>query len=116
MTELNNVHLMHADDTPHTNAYICKALGSTTKELTIEEFVAITAYPINPIMFSHFWQVILNGRSAHVGRPLLEYFGYEGDICGTHVGTTPLEYFGYEDDNWSDYLVAKKIECYNLNI
>jgi len=80
MTESNTVHLMHADDTPHTNAYICKALGSTTKELTIEEFVAITAYPINPIMFSHFWQVILNGRSAHVGRPLLEYFGYEGDI------------------------------------
>jgi len=75
----SNVHLMHAADTPHTNAYICKALGSSAKELTIEEFVAITAYPINPIMFNYLWQVILNGRSAHVGRPLLEYFGYEGD-------------------------------------
>jgi len=40
----NNVHLMHAADTPHTNAYICKALGSSAKELTIEEFVEITAY------------------------------------------------------------------------
>jgi len=78
-TKSNTVHLMHANDTPHTNAYICKALGSTAKELTIEEFVAITQYPINPIMFNHFWQVILNGRSPHVGGPLLEYFGYEGD-------------------------------------
>jgi len=70
---------MHAADTPHTNAYICKALGSSAKELTIEEFVAITAYPINPIMFNHFWQVILNGCNTHVGITLLEYFGYEGD-------------------------------------
>jgi len=70
---------MHADDTPHTNAYICKALGSSAKELTIEEFVEITAYPINPIMFNYFWQVILNGCSPHVGGTLLEYFGYEGD-------------------------------------
>jgi len=71
---------MHAADTPHTNAYICKALGSSAKELTIEEFVEITAYPINPIMFNHFWQVILNDCSPHVGRTLLEYFGYEGDM------------------------------------
>jgi len=78
-TKSNTVHLMHADDTPHTNAYICKALGSSAKELTIEEFVAITAYPINPIMFNHFWQVIVNNHSAHVGRLLLAYFGYEGD-------------------------------------
>jgi len=76
----SNVHLMYADDTPHTNAYICKALGSSAKELTIEEFVAITAYPINPIMFNYFWQVILNNHSPHVGRVLLEYFGYEGDM------------------------------------
>jgi len=81
----NNVHLMHAADTPHTNAYICKALGSSAKELTIEEFIAITAYPINPIMFNYFWQVILNNQSPHVGGLLLEYFGYESslrfDIC-----------------------------------
>jgi len=75
----SNVHLMHAADTPHTNAYICKALGSSAKELTIEEFVAITAYPINPIMFNYFWQVILNNHCTHVGTVLLEYFGYEGD-------------------------------------
>jgi len=75
----SNVHLMHATDTPHTNAYICKALGSSAKELTIEEFVAITAYPINPIMFNYFWQVILNNHCTHVGTVLLEYFGYEGD-------------------------------------
>jgi len=75
----SNVHLMHADDTPHTNAYICKALGSSAKELTIEEFVKVTDYPINPIMFNYFWQVILNGCCAHVGATLLAYFGYEGD-------------------------------------
>jgi len=63
----NNVHLMHAADTPHTNAYICKALGLSAKELTIEEFIDVTAYPI---MFNHFWQVILNGCTPHVGRTL----------------------------------------------
>ncbi|HEU0068229.1 MAG TPA: hypothetical protein VFQ26_03075 [Nitrospiraceae bacterium] len=64
-----------------TNIYISKALAaSPTKMLTLHEFVQVSDYPINKVMLDYFWQVFLSeNESIHVGKNLMEFFGYSGE-------------------------------------
>ncbi|HEU0067638.1 MAG TPA: DUF3627 domain-containing protein [Nitrospiraceae bacterium] len=64
-----------------TDSYISKALAaSPTKMLTLHEFVQVTDYPINKVMLDYFWQVFLSeNESIHVGKDLMEFFGYSGE-------------------------------------
>ncbi|ADO00378.1 hypothetical protein WIV_gp035 [Wiseana iridescent virus] len=58
---------------------IKKALKRSLKLLDIMEFVEITKFKLNMVMFDYFWQVVVGNRSSPVGRPVLEWFGYEGE-------------------------------------
>jgi len=47
--------------------------------ITIQDYIKITDFEINSLMFSWFWQIMIDdNRSSHLGRPILEWFGYEG--------------------------------------
>ncbi|HEU0068226.1 MAG TPA: DUF3627 domain-containing protein [Nitrospiraceae bacterium] len=65
----------------HVDPYISRALAaSPTKMLTLHEFVQVTDYPINKVMLDYFWQVFLSeNESIHVGKDLMEFFGYSGE-------------------------------------
>jgi len=57
------------------NTYISKALRLCAVKLTLEEFVTATKYPIDPIIFKHFGQALLNNQCIHISKALLKYFG-----------------------------------------
>ncbi|CCV02125.1 hypothetical protein IIV25_107R [Invertebrate iridovirus 25] len=56
-----------------------KALKQSNSLLDIVEFVKVTKFKLNMVMFDYFWQVVVGNRSSLVGRPVLEWFGYEGE-------------------------------------
>jgi hypothetical protein len=57
-----------------------KALNHySTRPLDIQDYINITDFEINPVMFSWFWQIMINGQCAHLRTLILEWFGYEGD-------------------------------------
>jgi hypothetical protein len=56
-----------------------KALSHYSKILDIQQFIKVAEIQINPVMFSWFWQVLVDGQSTHLGRLTLEWFGYEGE-------------------------------------
>ncbi|CCV01813.1 hypothetical protein IIV22_136L [Invertebrate iridescent virus 22] len=58
---------------------IKKALKCSASLLDITQFIQITKFKLNMTMFDYFWQVMVGNRSSLVGRPILEWFGYEGE-------------------------------------
>jgi hypothetical protein len=58
---------------------IRKALKRSASLLNIMEFIEVTKFKLNMTMFDYFWQVVIGNRSSLVGRPVLEWFGYEGE-------------------------------------
>ncbi|ADO00397.1 hypothetical protein WIV_gp054 [Wiseana iridescent virus] len=58
---------------------IKKALKRSLKLLNVVEFIKVTKFNLNLVMFDYFWQVVVGNRSTLVGRPVLEWFGYEGE-------------------------------------
>lgn len=63
-----------------SNIMITKALNASTTLLDIPSFMKIAEIDFDPIMFNHFWQVLVdNGRERpHIGSLILEWLGYEG--------------------------------------
>jgi hypothetical protein len=67
------------DDGPQ-NLIILKALAHPSPTvLGIDKFIEVTDFKLNMIMFDYFWQVMVGNTRAHLGRRVLEWFGYEGD-------------------------------------
>ncbi|ADO00389.1 hypothetical protein WIV_gp046 [Wiseana iridescent virus] len=63
-----------------SNSKIRKALDASFKLLDIMEFVKITKFKLNMVMFDYFWQVVVGNQCSMVTTPILEWFGYEGDF------------------------------------
>lgn len=55
------------------------ALDHTHRLLTIQKFIEVTKFAMDPVMVNYFWQVVVDGRPTHMGRSTLEWFGYEGE-------------------------------------
>ncbi|CCV02078.1 hypothetical protein IIV25_060R [Invertebrate iridovirus 25] len=61
------------------NPKINKALNASFKLLDIMEFVKITKFKLNMVMFDYFWQVVVGNTRSHLGSRVLEWLGYEGE-------------------------------------
>ena len=62
------------------NPKIRKALDSSFKLLDITQFVKITKFKLNMVMFDYFWQVVVGNQYVHLSSLVLEWFGYDGVI------------------------------------
>jgi hypothetical protein len=58
---------------------INKALEKTCALLDIMEFIKVTKFKLNEVMFDYFWQIMVGNTRAHLGSRILEWFGYEGE-------------------------------------
>ncbi|CCV02130.1 hypothetical protein IIV25_112R [Invertebrate iridovirus 25] len=63
-----------------SNPKIRKALDSSFKLLDITQFVEVTKFKLNMVMFDYFWQVVIGNQYVHLSSLVLEWFGYEGVI------------------------------------
>ncbi|CCV02044.1 hypothetical protein IIV25_026R [Invertebrate iridovirus 25] len=61
------------------NPKINKALNKSLNLLDITQFIKVTKFKINNVMFDYFWQVVVGHTPSLVGRRILEWFGYEGE-------------------------------------
>jgi hypothetical protein len=43
------------------------------------EFIKVTKFKLNEVMFDYFWQIMVGNTRAHLGSRILEWFGYEGE-------------------------------------
>ena len=57
------------------------ALNHGYRLLTIQEFIEVTKFVMDPVMVNYFWQIMVNSKPGHVTRLILEWFGYEGDYA-----------------------------------
>ncbi|CCV01937.1 hypothetical protein IIV22A_093R [Invertebrate iridescent virus 22] len=56
-----------------SNAKIRKALDKSFQLLNIIEFVKITKFKLNMVMFDYFWQVVVGNTTSHLTSSILEY-------------------------------------------
>jgi hypothetical protein len=63
-----------------SNPKIRKALDKSFQLLDIMKFIEVTKFKFNMTMFDYFWQVVIGNRWVHLSPPVLDWFGYEGDI------------------------------------
>ncbi|CCV02366.1 hypothetical protein IIV30_171R [Invertebrate iridescent virus 30] len=63
-----------------SNPKIRKALDTSFKLLDIMEFVKVTKFKLNMVMFDYFWQVVVGNQYVHLSSLVLKWFGYEGVI------------------------------------
>jgi hypothetical protein len=61
-----------------SNPKIKKALDKSYQLLDIMEFIKVTKFKLNMVMFDYFWQVVAGNQCTHMGTSVLEWFGYEG--------------------------------------
>jgi hypothetical protein len=62
-----------------TNHKIRKALDKSYKLLDIMEFIQVTKFKLNMVMFNYFWQVMVGNHRMHLVEEVFEWFGYEGE-------------------------------------
>ncbi|CCV02013.1 hypothetical protein IIV22A_169R [Invertebrate iridescent virus 22] len=62
------------------NPKICKALETSFKLLDITQFIEVTKFKLNMVMFDYFWQVVVGNQYVHLVTLVFEWFGYEGEI------------------------------------
>jgi hypothetical protein len=80
-SENNNTSFMGIviDPKGPSNPMILRALAEGHCLLDIFQFVKVTEFKLNMIMFDYFWQVIVGNTGLHLGTSVLEWFGYEGE-------------------------------------
>lgn len=61
-----------------TNPQLRKALDKSFHLLDILEFVKVTKFELNMIMFDYFWHIVIGNTPSHLTRRVLEWFGYDG--------------------------------------
>jgi hypothetical protein len=59
---------------------IKKALEKSVKLLDIMEFIKVTKFKLNMVMFDYFWQVVVGNTRVQVHPRILERFGYDGEL------------------------------------
>ena len=80
MTQVNNKTTFMGIDISNPPKRVQRALAHySSRVLDIHEYIKVTDFQINPVMFSWFWQILVDGQCAHLGSLTLEWFGYEGD-------------------------------------
>ncbi|ADO00528.1 hypothetical protein WIV_gp184 [Wiseana iridescent virus] len=62
-----------------SNPKIRKTLDKSFKLLDVVEFVKVTKFKLNTVMFDYFWQVVVGKSRLHVSTAVLEWFGYLGE-------------------------------------
>jgi len=63
------------------NLMVLKALAHPSPTiLGIVEFVEVTEFKLNMVMFDYFWQVMVGNTGSAITTSVLEWFGYEGDF------------------------------------
>jgi hypothetical protein len=48
--------------------------------LDIMEFIKVTKFKLNMVMFDYFWQVVAGNTRVHLHPRILEWFGYDGEL------------------------------------
>jgi hypothetical protein len=56
---------------------IKKALDRSAKLLDIMEFIKVTRFELNEVMFDYFWQIMIGNHSHHLGAMVFGWFGYQ---------------------------------------
>ncbi|QMS79336.1 hypothetical protein IIV6-T1_003 [Invertebrate iridescent virus 6] len=72
-------NIFGVDSIGEPEGVVKKALDESLSLLDIFKFIEITNFDLDPIMTNWFWQVMVNNHSTHLGRVVLEWFGYEGE-------------------------------------
>ncbi|ADO00488.1 hypothetical protein WIV_gp144 [Wiseana iridescent virus] len=62
-----------------SNPKINKALNKSLSLLNIIQFIEVTKFKINSVMFDYFWQVVVGNHSVHLVTMIFDWFGYEGE-------------------------------------
>jgi hypothetical protein len=78
-TKINFLGVTIDTENGSSNPKVRKALDKSFKLLDIMEFIEVTKFKLNMVMFDYFWQVVVGNQSSLVGRLVLEWFGYEGE-------------------------------------
>ncbi|CCV02305.1 hypothetical protein IIV30_110R [Invertebrate iridescent virus 30] len=64
-----------------SNPKVRKALDTSFKLLDITQFIEVTKFKLNMVMFDYFWQIVVGQvTGVHLHSSILEWFGYEGLI------------------------------------
>jgi hypothetical protein len=62
------------------NPKIKKALDKSYHLLDIMEFIKVTKFKLNMVMFDYFWQVVAGNTRVHLHPSILEWCGYDGEV------------------------------------
>jgi hypothetical protein len=62
-----------------TNRKIKKALYRSFTLLNILDFIQVTKFSLNMVMFDYFWQVVVGSTRMLLDTRVLEWFGYDGN-------------------------------------
>jgi hypothetical protein len=68
-----------------TNPQLRKALDKSFHLLDIFEFVKVTKFELNMVMFDYFWQIVVGNTPSHLTRSVLEWFGYDGEVYSSSL-------------------------------
>ena len=79
-TTINFMGVVIDTENGSNNPKIKKALDKSYKLLDIMEFIQVTKFKLNMVMFNYFWQVMVGKCRIHLYPTVLEWFGYEGEI------------------------------------
>ncbi|CCV02357.1 hypothetical protein IIV30_162R [Invertebrate iridescent virus 30] len=58
---------------------INKALSKGHQLLNIMEFIKVTKFKLNMVMFDYFWQSVVGNRPSMITMKIFQWFGYEGE-------------------------------------
>ncbi|CCV02190.1 hypothetical protein IIV25_172R [Invertebrate iridovirus 25] len=61
------------------NPKVRKALNTSFDLLDITQFIEVTKFKLNMVMFDYFWQIVVGMTNSHLTSSVLEWFGYEGE-------------------------------------
>jgi len=93
------------------NLMVLKALAHPSPTvLSIVEFVEVTEFKLNMVMFDYFWQVIVGNTPTHIGRRTLEWFGYEGEYSKQRQNFLSMlkrNEISFEEINHDDKIIEK---------
>lgn len=93
------------------NLMVLKALAHPSPTImSIVEFVEVTDFKLNMVMFDYFWQVMVGNTPTHLGRRALEWFGYEGEYSKQRQNFLSMlkrNEISFEEINHDDKIIEK---------
>ena len=79
--ENKSCNLMGAGVEDVVDERVMKALerSSCYSKLSIDEFIRVTGFKVDELMFNYFWQIIAKRRNIYINSTVLKFIGYEGE-------------------------------------